>query len=141
MAVKNIPEDHHFARHCKNRLVIRDNGVAVGVFPELFYLRPANPPQRPEPEKYFSGLYYEHFTGNATQRKFACLAALSFQPKANDELVIIQVSAVKQIFGAAKVSVRVLHEPKKACQAYASVRPAKMTNALSELLAKGSIAV
>jgi hypothetical protein len=77
--VKPIPDEHHVVRHCKKRETIRENGRIMGVYPDAFLLRPANPPRRPEPEKYLSCNYYEYFQGEPAGRMKSCCEALALR--------------------------------------------------------------
>ncbi len=66
MAVTNIVDDHHFVKHCKNKVVIRENGNIISVHPAAFELRA---PSKDFPqEKTLSGVYYEFFDGMLLRR-------------------------------------------------------------------------
>jgi len=139
MAVSNIPDDHHVVRFAKKRQTIRENGVVVGVYPELFVLRPPNPPIRPNPEKYFSCNYYEHFAGSPQKRMQSCCAALTFAPKPQDALARLHVGRIKDVFKSLKSVARVTHEPSKHSPSYAAIRPQAMTAKLSAMLASTTV--
>jgi hypothetical protein len=98
-------------------------------------LRPANPPLRPEPEKYLSCNYYEHFVGTATAMMRSCCEALAFQPKPLDAMMRLKVSLIKSCFKKYSVSVRVTHEPKDHSPSYAAIRPGKIDNPIAGVLA------
>jgi hypothetical protein len=110
MAVRPIPDEHHVVPHCKKRATIRENGQLIGVYPEAFLLRPANPPLRPKPEDYLSCNYYEHFLGTAAEMMKSSCLALSFQPKPLDAMARLNVGRIKECFKKHSVSVRVTHE-------------------------------
>ena len=135
MAAINIDDAHHVVRHCKNRLLIRKNNVIVGVFPELFHLRPASD-TRPQ-EKYLSSVYYEFFDGEPIARMKACCKAIPFTPKPKDGLVRLNVGRVKEQGKKVKKPLRVTHEGKAHSPAYAAIRgvPEKPHDELSSLIA------
>lgn len=135
MAVQPIPDEHHVVRHSKKRETIRENGQIIGVYPQTFFLRGANPPLRPEPEKYLSCNYYEHFAGTALEKMKSCCEALAFQPKPVDAMVRLNVGLVKDCFKKHTVPVRVTHEPKQHSPSYSAIRPGKIDDAIAGLLA------
>jgi hypothetical protein len=135
MAVKNIPDDHHVVRHCKKRQTIRENGVAIRIFPEAFLLRPANPPLRPEPEIYLSTSYYEHYSGTPQQMMAQCCAALAFVPKNGDSMARLNAGLLREVFKKQKTGVRVTHEGKRSNPGYAAIRPAKVDQAIAAMIA------
>jgi hypothetical protein len=134
MAVRPIPDEHHVVRHCKKRATIRENGQLIGVYPEAFLLRSANPPLRPKPEDYLSCNYYEHFVGTVAEMMKSCCLALSFQPKPLDAMARLNVNRIKECFKKHSVSVRVTHEPNRGSPSYAAIRPGKIDNPIAGLL-------
>lgn len=139
MSVQPIPDDHHVVRHCKKRETIRDNGVVVGVYPQTFLLRPANPPHRLQPEKYLSCNYYEYFEGDPTAKMKSCCEGLAFKPKPLDAMVRLNVGLVKDCFKKHAVPVRVTHEPNKRSTSYSAIRAAKIDEQIAGLLATTAI--
>ena len=135
MAVRPIPDEHHVVRHCKKRETIRENGKIISIHPTAFHLRPANPPLRPEPEKYLSCNYYEYFVGTAAEMMKCCCQALSFNPKKDDGMVRLNVAKIKSCFQKYSTPVRVTHEPKPASPSYAAIRPGKIDNPIAGVLA------
>lgn len=135
MAVRPIPDEHHVVRHCKKRETIREDGILIGMHPAAFNLRPANPPVRPEAEKYLSCTYYEHFVGSAAEMMKRCCQALSFRPKENDGMIRLNVAKIKTCFQKYSTPVRITHEPKPASPSYAAIRPGKIDNPIAGLLA------
>jgi hypothetical protein len=135
MAVTPIPDDHHVVRHCKKRATIRENGKIIGVHPAAFLLRPANPPLRPEPEKYLSCDYYGHFAGTPTEKMKRCCLSLAFEPKPVDAMARLNVGQIKNCFNKYAVGVRVTHEPSRRSDSYSAIRPAKIDNQIAGMLA------
>ena len=135
MAVRPIPDEHHVVRHCEKRETIRENGKIIGIHPTAFLLRSANPPLRPEPEKYLSCNYYESFVGTAAEMMKCCCQALSFEPKKEDGLVRLNVAKIKSCFQKYSTPVRVTHEAKAANPSYAAIRPGKIDNPIAGILA------
>lgn len=140
MAVKNINDDHHVVRHCKNRLLIRENGAIISVYPAAFELRSATS-ERPQ-EEYLSAIYYEFFDRDSPAEQLnACCKALPLTPKAMDGLIRLQVKRIKAQGTKCRKSLRVTHEPKKHCEAYSAIRglPQKTDDELTGLLAAQAV--
>jgi hypothetical protein len=69
VTVTNIPDDHHFIRHCKARQYFLRDGK-IRPYPEAFHLRPATSTMRAEDT--LSGVYYEWFDGTLSEKMKAC---------------------------------------------------------------------
>lgn len=139
MNVVKIPDEHHVVRYCKKRLLIRDEGEIIGVFPELFHLRPASPTR--EQEKYLSAVYYEYFNGSSALQMAKCRDALPLTPKPKDALVRLSALSVREQGKKRKLSLRVTHEAKRRAAAYAAIRgiPIVPDQQLSGLLANFAV--
>jgi hypothetical protein len=139
MPVKNIDDAHHVVRHCKKRLLIRQAGKIVSVYPEAFHLRLASPGY--EKEDYLSAIYYEYFDGSPAQRMKACCEALPLKANAKDGLMRLNVGLIKEQGKKRDRNLRVTHEPEPSCPAYAAVRgvPEKTDDELAGLLASLAI--
>jgi hypothetical protein len=126
--VANIDSDHHVVRHCKNKLLIRRDGEAVGVFPELFHLRSprADFPQ----ETTLSAVYFEFFDGDKQSRMRSCHSSISvgLTPKPKDGLVRLNVGLVKDQGEKRSRQLRVTHEPDEPISpAYSVIRGIPIT--------------
>jgi hypothetical protein len=139
MKSTSVSDDHHFVKHCKNKFLIRENGVAIGVQPWAFELRRAtsNFPQ----ENAVSGVYYEFFDGNPTEMDVACYQFIQLEMKSKDALIRMRVGLVKEQGAKRSRPLRVRHEPEKSCLAYASLRglPVQTDDELCALLADLSV--
>jgi hypothetical protein len=121
--VSNINNNHHIVRHCKNKLLIRKDGEAVGVFPELFHLRP--PANDFPQETTLSAVYFEFFDGDHNLKMKSCHSsiAIGLAPKPKDALVRLNVGLIKDQGEKRSRQLRVTHEPDEpASPAYSVVR-------------------
>jgi hypothetical protein len=119
--VANIGNDHHIVRHCKNKLLIRKDGEAVGVFPELFHLRP--PTNEFPQETTLSAVYFEFFDGDHKMKSCHSSIAVALTPKPKDALVRLNVGLIKDQGEKRSRQLRVTHEPDEpASPAYSVVR-------------------
>jgi hypothetical protein len=120
MNPSNIHDDHHFVKFCKNRVLIRENGIPIGVHPAAFELRGPTA-EFPDPEKTLSGVYYEFFDGGADEKITACYHFIDMDIKAKDALARMRVGLVKEQGKKRSRSLRVRHEPFAACLGYAAL--------------------
>jgi hypothetical protein len=119
MAVSNIADDHHFVKHCKNKLAIRENGKVVSVHPEAFELRAAS--GKYTQEKTLSGVYYEFCDGNSAEKLCACCHFIQIEVKPKDVLIRMNAALIREQGKKRSRSLRVTHEPDNDCLAYAAV--------------------
>jgi hypothetical protein len=135
LPVTTIADAHHVIRHCKSRLLIKQDNKIVGVFPELFHLRPASDTR--QQETYLSSVYYEFFEGDPVARMRSCCDAIPLKPKPKDGLVRLNVGRVKEQGQKVRKQLRVTHEGKAGSPAYAAIRgiPERPDDELSSLLA------
>ena len=120
MKPTNLHDDHHFVKYCKNKLLIRENDVIIGVHAEAFELRPPTP-QFPKPEKTVSGVYYEHYDGTAAEKICACFHFIDMDMKKIDALARMRVGLIKEQGKKRSRSLRVKHEPFDECLGYAAL--------------------
>jgi hypothetical protein len=111
-----VPE-HHVARHCRNRHIIKDeDGRAISVFDDAFALR--------QQETYLSAGWMEFFTGDRStqlsQLRDTMAAAREIKPK--DGLAIMNVGRIIDAGQSRSLRIRVLHEPNAQNPAYAAIR-------------------
>jgi hypothetical protein len=134
MAVTNIVDDHHFVKHCKNKVVIRENGNIISVHPAAFELRASSKDFRQE--KTLSGVYYEFFDGDAAEKICACYHFIKMEMKAKDVLIRMNARLVREQGKNRSIPLRVTHEPDKDCLAYAAIHgmPVKADDELNGLL-------
>lgn len=139
MAVKSIDDEHHVVRHCKKRLLIREAGKIVSVYPEAFHLRPAT--EGFAKEDSLSVIYYEFFDGAAEVRMKECCAALTLEVRPKDGLIRLNVGLIKEQGRKRERRLRVTHEPEPTCPAYAAIRglPEKPDDELATLIANLAI--
>ena len=135
MKASNIEDDHHFVKHCKNKFVIRENGIVIGIHPFAFELRRATD-QFPQ-EKTISGVYYEFFDGNALERMCACYHFIEMEIKKKDAIVRMKAGTIKEQGKKRSRSLRVKHDPYESCLAYAAIHglPVQTDDELCALLA------
>src|SRR5947209_8729261 len=112
-----IIAEHHVARHCRNRHIIKDSeGRPVSVFGDAFAFR--------ENETYLSTGWVEFFAGvwltQLSAVRNAMAAGREIKPK--DGLAVMNVGKLQDAARARSVRVRVLHEPNALNPAYAAVR-------------------
>jgi len=134
MPVTNIRDNHHFVKHCKNKQVIRENGIIISVYPEAFELRP--PSAEFGQEKTLSGVYYEFFDGDAAQKICASCHFIQISMKPKDVLVRMNAGLIKEQGRKRSIPLRVTHEPEIDCLAYAAIHgmPVKADDELCGLL-------
>jgi hypothetical protein len=139
MKVANIKDDHHFVKHCKNSQLIREQGAITAVYPWALELRP--PSKDYTQEKTLSGVYYEFFDGDKSEKVCACYHFIKIEIKAKDALVRMGVGSIKEQGSKRSRSLRVTHEPDKDCLAYAAIHglPTEPDDELSSLLASLAI--
>jgi hypothetical protein len=120
--VINIDGDHHIVRFCKKRLLIRSADVIIGVYPELFHLRP--PSMEHPQETTLSAVYYEFFNGSPqTKMKNCCKAiSVSLTPKPKDGLARLNVGLIKEQGTKRSRPLRVTHEQEDDSPAYSVIR-------------------
>jgi hypothetical protein len=135
----SIGDEDHVVRHCKKKLLIRQAGKIISVYPEAFHLRPASPSF--EKEDYLSALYYEYFEDSPAMRMKACCEALPLKANPKDGLMRLNVGLIKEQGRKRGRKLRVTHEPEPTCPAYATVRgfPEKTDDELASLLASFAI--
>jgi hypothetical protein len=114
-----LEADQHFLKHFKNREIIREDGVAIGVFPAAFLLRPADG-QFPL-EKWLSGQYYEFFDGSHQERLCACCHFIQIEMKKKDALCRLNIGDIKNAGQKRSKTLRVLHQPDEGEPAYAGL--------------------
>jgi hypothetical protein len=102
---------HHFVKHCRKRELIIENGVATGVFPSAFALRPADD-KNPE-ERWLSGQYLEFYDGTPAEQLCACCHFIPLEMKKSDALCRMKVGEIKQQGEKRSKSLRVFHQPDK----------------------------
>ena len=112
-----ITAEHHVARHCRNRHIIKDpEGRPISVFGDAFALR--------ENETYLSAGWVEFYPGKRlgqlAQLRNAMAAAREIKQK--DGLAVMNVGKILQAGRTQSVRVRVLHEAKPENPAYAAIR-------------------
>lgn len=112
-----IAAEHHIARHCRNRHIIKDlEGLPISVFGDAFALR--------EGETYLSAGWVEYFQGE----RFNQLSQLrntmtaTREIKRRDGFAVMNVGKVVEAGRTRSVRVRVLHEPNADNPAYAAIR-------------------
>lgn len=128
--VKNIKDEEHVARHCKAKQTIRHHGAVVGIHPDHFLLRPPSR-ERPEPEQYLSGIWFEGVSApNDQQRCLACTGCppMPFALKPDDVVSILSVGALKTQGEKRKLKLRVTHEPSARAPLYAAIRQVPLDN-------------
>lgn len=101
--------DKHFLKHFKNREIIREDGVAVGIFPTAFTLRAAD--DRFDAEKWLSGQYDEYFDGSFAERLCACCHFIPIDMKRKDAIGRMNVGELKEAGKKRSKALRVLHQP------------------------------
>jgi hypothetical protein len=142
MKPTNIADDEHFVKHCKNKLLIREDGTGkpISVYPAAFHLRRPTK-EHPEQEKTLSGLYFEFFKGTDWEVRHACCHFMPLELKPKDALVRMGSRAVKEQGKKRSKVLRVMYEPEPACLAYAAIRglPVEPDDELCALLAAASI--
>ena len=137
MPITKVPDKDHVIRHCKNRLVIRDeHGNPKDVFPDFFKLRVNRPGL--DDEKYLSSSWAEYFDGSMKERAklvAEVMSSATFKIKAKDSMVLLQVEKLKDCGLKEKTDIRVTHEPNKTNPAYSAIRgvPKKVNQRLVEL--------
>jgi hypothetical protein len=138
MTVTNIPDDHHFVRHCRNSQYYMHNGK-IRPHPEAFHLRPATATM-PE-EDTLSGVYYEWFDGTAEEKMKASCQFIGVTIKRKDALLRMNSGLIKKQGMTRSLKVRVTHEPDRSCPPYAAIRgmPRPPDNELCALLASLSV--
>jgi hypothetical protein len=109
--------EHHVARHCRNRHIIKDSeGRPISVFGDAFAYR--------ENETYLSTGWVEFFSGTRlaqlSQVRNAMAAAREIKRK--DGLAVMNVGEILDAARTRSVRVRVLHEPNPTNPAYAAIR-------------------
>lgn len=112
-----ISAEHHVARHCRNRHIIKDaQNRPVSVFGDAFALR--------ENEGYLSAGWVEFFPGNRLGQLAEVRNAMAAgrEIKRKDGLAVMNVGKVEEVGRTRSVRVRVLHEPKPDNPAYAAIR-------------------
>jgi len=134
MAVANIPDDHHFVKHCKNKLAIRENGNVIAIHAEAFELRP--PTKSFPQEKTLSGVYYEFCDGTAGEKICACCHFIQIEVKPKDVLIRMNAKLIREQGQKRSMPLRVTHGPEKDCLAYAAIHglPVKPDDELNGLL-------
>ena len=142
MAVKPIPDDHHVVRHCRRRHVRRRRGdrTPIGVFPDFFHLRDANPPVRLQPEKYLSAVYFE-VSGASDQARWLNSKASLFKAGKGEAYARLNAGRMKAQGVKVNIPLRVTHEPTATTPNYATIRglPSKPDGRLTNLLASLSV--
>lgn len=112
-----IIAEHHVARHCRNRHIIRDSeGRPIGVFGDAFALR--------ENETYLSTGWVEFFRGNRAEQLSQVRNAMAGgrEIKGKDGLAVMNAGRIVEAGRTRSVRLRVLHEPKSDNPAYAAIR-------------------
>lgn len=136
MAERTIPDEHHVVRHCPKNRTIREDGVVVGVLPQLFELR------LHRNEEYLSSCYYEHFDGTHEERLKQCVEATPRQISDRDCMVLMNVGRTRTIASGHGAKVRVVHQydhPKN--PAYSKIKgvPFDPSSAILTLLADEAV--
>jgi hypothetical protein len=136
MPAINIVDDHHFVKHCKNKLLIRENGVVIGVQPDAFHLR--QPDDKNDQERWLSGVYYEFFEGDDASRIQSCRGAILLTMKPKDALVQMRAGSIREAGKQRSRSLRVTHERSDECPSYAALHglPIQADHELCGLLSK-----
>lgn len=112
-----IIAEHHVARHCRSRHIIKDSeGHPVSVFGDAFALR--------ENETYLSAGWVEFFPGNRVEQLAQVRNAMAAgrEIKRKDGLAVMNVGEIVETGRTRSIKVRVLHEPKPDNPAYAAIR-------------------
>lgn len=140
MKASNIHDDHQFVKFCKNRELIKENGVVIRVQPYAFELR-APTREFSDPEKTISGVYYEFFDGEPDEKICACYHFIQMTIKPKDALARMGVGLIKEQGSRRSRTLRVRHQPDKDCLAYAELLglPRDVDDELCALLAAASI--
>jgi hypothetical protein len=115
-----ISDDEHFVKYCKQKDLIRENGVPIGVQPWAFALRRPTP-EFPDPEKTLSGVYYEFFEGTPDEKMCASYHFISLEIKKKDALIRMQAGAVRAQGQRRSRTLRLMHDPDPSCLAYAQL--------------------
>jgi len=120
--VVSIEGGHHIVRFCKKKLLIRSADEIIGVYPELFHLRP--PSNEHPQETTLSAVYYEFFSGSPqTKMKNCCEAiSVSLTPKPKDGLVRLNVGLIREQGTKRSRPLRVTHEEEDDSPAYSVIR-------------------
>jgi hypothetical protein len=111
-----IVREHHVARHCRNRHVIKADGRPISVFGDAFALR--------ENETYLSAGWVEFFSGNRSSQLSQVRNAMAAvrEVKRKDALAVMNVGKILDAARTRSLRVRVLHEPSAANPAYSAIR-------------------
>jgi hypothetical protein len=137
-----IEDDEHFVKSCKNKDLIRENGVPIGVQPFAFALRKPTV-LHPDPEKTLSGVHYEFFDGTPDERMLGCYHFIELEIKKKDALIRQQAGAIREQGRKRSRSLRLMFEPDDACLAYSAVHglplAAETDDELCALLANETI--
>lgn len=133
MAVRplDIDDDHHVARHVKNRLVQRVDGK-IGCFPGAFKLRDASEMPTGKPEEYLSVYWLECFAGTRADQVREVIRQVTKRRTVKDADVIALGNALKiKTAGTTRsMKLRVMHEPKSKGDSYSAIRGLKREDAV-----------
>jgi hypothetical protein len=140
MALKNIPDNHHYSRICPKNRVIRHEGRAVGVHPQLFKLRDKS--ETREAETYLSGAYVEYYGTDQSKCLKACVAGTALKVTDKDFMVVLNAGVVRSTGNIHLVTLRVVHDSgNRRNPAYAQLigTPRDPTHAILAALASSTV--